>query len=202
MKQQYINFFAFLFCVSLIITGVIFGFTELYKGNRKRKMEKEQVIADEIGDVYKTFFDLESDLTKSRDLLMKDYLEYSSFFSNMPSGYEAIKVKITDYETKITEIEDASSYLKKKCVDKYSVTSANDKCNAYYINLEKTINTFVNDIQLFNNKIKEYNEWTEEENKSVLATTKYEKLESFVAVKYTDYVDLNKDTTYLGQNAD
>ncbi len=202
MKQQYLKLFAFLIGISLIVSGVIYVFTDMYKAERRRKREEEVVIADEIADVYKTFFDLESNLTHSRDELMKAYVDYSSFYSNMPGGYAKIKEKINEYETKITEVEDASSYLKDKCVNRYSVLSANDKCNAYYINLEKTINVFINDLELFNNKIEEFNKWTEEENASVLATVKYEKLEKFVANKYTKYVDLNNDETFLGKNVD
>lgn len=203
MKQQYIRLFAFLLGIAFILSGVIFALTKMYKDNRTKKIEEEKIVTDEIGDVYKTFFELESELTASRDELMKKFSSYITFYADMPKGYSGIKEMIQSYETKVTEIEDASSFLAKKCVDKYSVHEANDKCIAYYRNLEMTINVFVGDLEFFNSKIKEFNAWTEEENKSVLMTAiKYDKLEEFVSTKYTEYVDLNKDGTYLGQNAD
>lgn len=203
MKQQYLRLFAFMFGVAFIVSGVIFVFTQMYKDDREKKIAAEQVIADEIGDEYKTFFELESELTAYRDELMKSFSSYVTFYADMPKGYEKIKKAITEYETKIVAISDASAFLEAKCIDKYADSNANDKCIAYYINLEKTINVFVGDLEFFNSKIKEFNDWTEEENKSVLMTAvKYDKLEEFVASKYTDYVDLNHDGTYLGQNAD
>ena len=199
MKQQYIKLFSILIGLSLIISGVIYVFSNMYKEDRARKLKNEQIIADEISDIYKSFFDVEKELTAERDKLVKEYLEYSSYYSNMPKGYNAMKEKIAAYEEKVTQAEDVSAFLKKSCEKKYSINSANDKCIAYYINLERTINTFIGDIEKFNVKIDEYNVWTEEENKSVLTTTKYELLEKFVSTKYKEHVDLNNDGTYLGE---
>ena len=203
MKQQYLRLFAFLLGVAFILSGVIFTFTKIYKENREKKIEEEKIVTDEIGDAYKTFFEMENKLTESRDVLMKKFSSYITFYADMPKGYADIKEMIASYETIVTEIEDASSFLAKKCVDKYSVHEANDKCIAYYRNLEMTINTYIGDLEFFNSKIKEFNEWTAEENKSVLMNAiKYDTLEKFESTKYTEYVDLNKDGTYLGQNAD
>lgn len=203
MKQQYLRLFAFIFGLAFIISGVIFTFTKMYKDGREKMIADEKVVADEIGDVYKTFFEKESELTTYRDELIKDFNNYVTFYADMPKGYEGMAGKIKQYETLITEIEDVSAYLEDKCTSKYSVSEANDKCIAYYLNLERTINTFIRDNEYFNSKIKEFNEWTVEENKSVLMNAvKYDELEEFKAEKYTKYVDLNKDGTYLGQNAD
>lgn len=203
MKQQYLRLFAFLLGIAFILSGVIFTFTKIYKENREKKIEEEKIVTDEIGDVYKTFFEMENKLTESRDVLMKKFSSYITFYADMPKGYADIKEMVASYETIVTEIEDASSFLAKKCVDKYSVHEANDKCIAYYRNLEMTINTYIGDLEFFNSKIKEFNEWTVEENKSVLMNAiKYDTLEKFESTKYTEYVDLNKDGTYLGQNAD
>lgn len=202
MKQQYVKLFSIIFGAAFVVSGVIFGVVTAYKSNRNKMIEENNKIADEIGDVYKTFFKMESDLTAYRDEVMKSFSSYITFYADMPKGYKTISESLEKYETMITEIDDASSYLEKKCVDKYSKLEANEKCNMYYLNLERTINTYIGDMEFFNSKIKEFNEWTEEENKSVIATTKYEKLNEFVSKKYTKYVDLNKDGTYLGQNSD
>ena len=203
MKQQYLRLFAFIFGLAFIISGVIFTFTKMYKDAREKKVEEEKVIADEIGDIYKTFFEKENEVNAYRDTLLKDFGDYVTFYANMPKKYDKMAEKIKQYETLITEVEDVSSYLKDKCVEKYSVSEANDKCIAYYINLERTINYYVGDHEYFNSKIKEFNEWIVGENKSVLMNAvKYKELKEFVSEKYTKYVDLNKDGTYLGQNAD
>ena len=98
------------------------------------------------------------------------------------------------------EVEDISSYLKDNCGERYSVLEANEKCDAYYINLERTINIFVGDVEYLNSRINNYNEWTETENNSAIATQHYDKLEEYKAKKYTHYVDLNDDGTVLGMN--
>ena len=87
----------------------------------------------------------------------------------MPKGYNKVIENIGKYETIIKEAEDISTYLKEKCNITYSVAEANEKCDLYYKNLEKSINVFVGDLEFFNSKIKEYNEWTVVENKSVIS---------------------------------
>lgn len=202
MKQQFLRLFSFILGIAFIASGVIFTVVTSYKDDRNKMIEEQEKIADEIGDVYKVFFDMETNLSAYRDEVMKDFANYVTFYSDMPKGYQGIMEKIGEYDNKITEIEDAASYLEAKCVDKYSVLEANDKCIAYYLNRERTINTFVGDTEYFNSKIKEFNDWTEVENASVLATVKYEKLEEYVSEKHSKYVDLNNDGTFLGQNAD
>ena len=201
MKQQYIKLFSFLLGISFIVSAVIFVYVKDYKDEKQEKVKSESIIADEIGNVYKTFFNKEKELNKYRDKLHTELSSYLVYYSNMSKKYKNMFSMYTEYETKLHEIEDISSYLKDKCTTKYSVQNANEKCNAYYINLEKSINIFIDDIKFFNSKIKEYNEWTKVENKSVIATTKYKTLDEYKTERYTDYVDLNNDGTYLGTSA-
>ena len=119
----------------------------------------------------------------------------------MTTGYLDIIEQTNTYEEKIKEVEDVSSYLKEKCKKTYSSVDANEKCNAYYINLEKTINTFVKSVSYLNTKIDEYNSWTEKENESIGATVEYEKLDKYAPKYYKDYVDLNEDNTYLEKDS-
>lgn len=200
MKRQYVRLFSFLIGITFIISGVVFTLVNNYKQDRKKKIDEEKLIADEIGNVYQTFYDKEKALSVYRDEVINNFKDFSIFFTTMPEKYDGMAAKIEKYEISITEIEDISSYLKDKCTIRYSVLEANDKCEAYYINLEKSINIFVADMELFNSKINDYNTWTDGENNSVIATKKYDKLNNFVAKKYTEYVDLNDDGTYLGRN--
>ena len=202
VKEQYIKFFSFLIGITLIISGVIYTFTKTYKDEKKEKVLEESAIADEIGDVYKTFFDKEEEISKYSEDLNEEMLEYVSFYTTMPDGYKEIYKKVEDYETYVKEVEDISSYLKDKCRERYSSVDANEKCNAYYINLEKTINIHIGIVKYFNTKIDEYNVWTEKENESVGSTVKYDKLEKYTSKFYTEYVDLNEDGTFLGMNND
>ena len=67
---------------------------------------------------------MESELSAYRDELVKSFMNYVTYYADMPKGYSGIMEKITEYDNKITEIEDASAFLEAKCVDKYSVLEA------------------------------------------------------------------------------
>ena len=202
MKRQYIRLFSFLIGVTFIISGVVFTFVNNYKKEKKRIIEKETVIADEIKDVYDTFYNKEKDLSSYRDGLLDDIKIFTEYFAGMPEGYEDVVTKLEEYEGMIKEVDDISYYLKEKCVKRYSVLTANDKCDAYFINLEKTINIYISDLEFFNSKIDDYNEWIETENESILVTKKYKPLKKISAKEYTKVVDLNKDGTYLGMKSE
>ena len=202
MKRQYIRLFSFLIGLTFIISGLLFTIVNEYKKEKQKIIQEEIVIADEIEDVYEVFYNKEKDLSLYRDDLIKDIMDFSAFFSEMPKEYKKIIPEIEEYETMISEVEDISSYLQSKCNKRYSVLKANDKCDAYFINLEKTINIFVGDISFFNSKIDDYNEWIKEENESVLVTEKYKELAKYDVKKYKDNVDLNKDGTYLGMKSE
>ena len=200
MKRQYLRLFSFLIGITFIISGVLFTIVNNDKQDKKAKVEKEEAIADEIQDIYETFYNKEVELSNYRDEVLQSVKDFSVFYTQMPDGYGIVYPKVEKYETLVSEIEDASSYLRDNCIRRYSKLEANEKCDAYYINLEKSINIFIGDLEYFNSKIKDFNDWTETENKSLIATKTYEKLNGYTAKRYTEYVDLNNDGTYLGRN--
>lgn len=202
MKRQYIRLFSLMIGLTFVISGVLFSLVNNYKKNKEEIIKQENILADEIGNVYETFYNKEKELNDFRDLFLDDIKEFSEYFSNMPGEYKNIVTKLGKYETLIKEVEDASSFLQQKCKKRYSSSTANEKCDAYYINLEKTINIFVGDLEFFNAKINDYNEWIVTENESVLVKEKYKALEKYEATNYKDYVDLNKDDTYLAIRRD
>ena len=200
MKQQYLRLFSFLIGLTFIVSGILFTFVNDYKKYKKDQLDKEIKIAEEIDSVYDKFYDKEKELNTLRDELTEEITEFSLYFQQMPKNYDNIISKIDEYEKMIIDIDDTSSYLKDACKKRYSVSDANDLCDAYYINLEKSINLFIGDIQFFNSKIDEYNEWIITENESVITFVKYEKLDEYEIKKYKEYVDLNEDKTYLGKS--
>ena len=202
MKNQYLRLFSLLFGITFILSGVIFTFTKMYKNDKEKERELEEEIVDEIGSVYQKFFDKTNELNDNRNVLLDEIAEYISFYTGMPDDYDAMIEKVSNYELELSELDDMSSYLKSKCEKVYSSSDANNKCYAYYINLEKSVNLFIGDVKFLNSKLEEYNEWAEEENKSEFITKKYEMLDKYQSSKYNDYVDLNKDGTYLAMNND
>lgn len=199
MKRQYTRLFSFLIGLSFILSGIIFAFVNNYKAEKKKRIEAEIVIGEKIDDNYKSFYDKEKELSEFRDKFVDDIQDFSSFYQNMETEYKTVKSEIEEYETIIKGIDDNSSYLKEVCVKRYSVLEANEKCDAYYINLEKSINLFVGDLEFLNSKIEEYNKWADEENALETTLEKHDKLDSIDASYYKDYVDLNDDGTYLSK---
>ena len=99
MKRQYIRLFSFLIGITFVISGILFSFVNEYKKDKKQRIADENVIADEIGDVYEAFYKKEKELSKYRDELLEDVKEFSAYFAGMPEGYETIVPKLDEYET-------------------------------------------------------------------------------------------------------
>ena len=202
MRQQYVKLFSFLFGLTFILSGTIYTFVNVYKEKKEEIKKEEIVIADEIGNVYKTLYEKGNDLSTYRNSLITDLNECVSYYQAIPEGYSKLIKKFKKYEQYITEMEDTSSYLGEKCKKQYSISEANEKCDFYYKLMEKTINIYLDDLKFFNSKINEYNEWIKEENESDIEEKNYKELDNFSSNKYHDYVDLNDDGTYLGMNSD
>ena len=199
MKKSYFCLTLLILGISFIISGVVNAFVMSYKDNKKKNIEEESVIADEIGSIYDKFYKMENDLSVKRTNLLKDISEYVSFYSNMSEKYDDMKNELDEYDVSLKEIGDFSSYLTSNCVNKvYSNADVNSKCISYLLNYEKTINTFVSDIEFLNSKIDEYNKWIEDEETS----SKNKPLDKFSSSNFKEFVDLNGDGTYLGNNAD
>ena len=114
MKKQYIILFSSLLGITFILSGGIFAYTQSYKNEKSKTIESEKIIAEEIGNVYKTFFDKESELSSFRTPLMDSLNDYVSYYSTMPDTYDEMIEYLSDYENKIVEIENISSYLNEK----------------------------------------------------------------------------------------
>ena len=203
MKKAYLILFSIMIGISLIIASVIFVITNNFKDAKNKEIEDEKTIMDEIGDVYKTFSDKITEFSETHNAYIKSIDDNTAFYADYPGNYEKLKKLTTEYETTLTEIDDMDTFLEEKCKDQfYSEKEVNNNCLSFKRNKEKTINTFIEDIKYLNHKIELYNEWTVTENQSVIATTKYNKLEDITSSKYTDYVDLDGDEIFLGVNAD
>lgn len=203
MKREYAKLFSFILGITFILSGIIFAFVNSNKIAKGEKIKEENLIIDEILNIYDTFKTKTEDFSVKRDEYLDDITEYTSYYSGMAKNYSNMQNKILKYETLVKEVEDSATYLKSNCLNaNYSKSEANSKCTAYIINYEKTVNSFVGDVEFLNNKIKEYNEWIKNENKKLNEKDKYKKLDEFEVKYYKDYIDINDDGIYLGKNKD
>ena len=203
MKREYAKLFSFLIGIAFILSGIIFTLTRVYKNNKAQSIEEENIIAAEIKNVYESFKIKTEEFSTKRDLINSDISEYVSYYTGIEKNYNDMIEELKEYENLVIEVEDAAVYLKKHCLNEsYSDQDANNKCNAYIIKKEKTVNSFISDIEFFNSKIDEYNNWIISENEELDDEDKYIEVERYKATKYKEYIDINNDGTYLGRNSD
>ena len=203
MKRVYSKSFSVLIGIAFILSGIIFTLTRVYKNNKAQSIEEENIIAAEIKNVYESFKIKTEEFSTKRDLINSDISEYVSYYTGIEKNYNDMIEELKEYENLVIEVEDTAVYLKKHCLNEsYSDQDANNKCNAYIINYEKTVNSFISDIEFFNSKIDEYNNWIISENEELDNEDKYTKVERYKATKYKEYIDINNDGTYLGRNSD
>ena len=203
MKREYAKLFSFLIGIAFILSEILVNLNRDYKNNKAQSIEEENIIATEIKNVYESFKIKTEEFSTKRDLINSDISEYVSYYTGIEKNYNDMIEELKEYENLVIEVEDAAVYLKKHCLNEsYSDQDANNKCNAYIINYEKTVNSFISDIEFFNNKIDEYNNWIISENEELDNEDKYTKVERYKATKYKEYIDINNDGTYLGRNSD
>lgn len=203
MKREYAKLFSFLIGITFILSGIIFTLTRVYKDNKFQNAQEESIIADEIKDIYEAFKIKVEEFSTKRDLINSDISEYVSYYTGIEENHDDMIEELKKYENSVAEVEDSAVYLKSHCLNEnYSDQDANNKCNAYIINYEKTVNSFVSDIEFFNSKIDEYNNWIIDENEELDDEEKYKEVDRYKASKYKEYIDINNDGFYLGRNSD
>jgi len=170
-----------LMCISaiLIVSGCMSACVISLKSDKEGislRMEKVENYYDEISKSYSNF-----ETTRKQI--------YSTVFDNTyDSLYEqdqTIKNTLSNYEAMIDEIEKTIKVMDKLCVDTYYPDSKiNVKCSDYKKVYEKVNNVFVNDIELYNQNIKKYNEF-QKVNSTDLSIKTYD--------TSREYIDYNRD---------
>lgn len=118
----------------------------------------------------------------------------SQYYTDVYTNYNTNVQKLKEYENAVTEVENASKNLKNSCIGKtFNDQDVINKCNAFVINYEQSINYFINDVARFNTRINEYNTWL-----ATQTDTQYKTLTEYNAT-YKDYVDINNDKNFSGK---
>lgn len=199
MKREYFKVFCIMLGFTLLLAALLFFLGEQYKIARNTEIANERQIMDEIGDFYKLFNEKTEEFSSRHDEFIKLVDDATTFHKNVPDNYNILIDAAKNFEIFLTEIDDMDNYLYDSCYRKfYSDSSVNSNCLSYLRNMEKEINTFIEDIKYLNKRIDAYNEWTDVENQSVIAERHYDKVEGYKSEKYTEYVDKDGDGVQLG----
>ena len=183
-----------LILVLLGILSIIVGFILMFITNIK---EDQQQLNNNISKINKDYDSFKKDIeevNKTRDELHKNILD-TVYYESFESSENEYKRALYNYEKAVTDISKKYTNLKGYCEIGiyYSSSDANSKCNAFNLGYEQLINTFVDDINMYNNNVKKYNSWLDEQQN----TTSKKKLEGYKTKK--TYIDYNKDGEYSGK---
>ena len=200
MKKEYIKLFSFMVGVALLLSAIVYAISNSYKGSKQKAIDNEKKVLEEIGSTYGSFSIKLEEFSSLRDKTINDIEDYSSYYTGMDTKYDEIIEKVKEYDKVAEELKKSTGDLSKKCINKsYSSSVANQKCINYIMNYERAVNTFIGDIEFFNSKIETFNKWVDTENKSKTKDREYKKVDSYSASSFKEYVDVNKDGTYLGK---
>lgn len=180
--------------LTIIISIVLYILTGVYEKSYDKRIKKEK---EEIYNIQKQYDDFQKNMENTvdkRDSIYKDLKDFYSYYDAIESDYSSAVKLFKEYEELLKKTEESGKYLKEKCGSyDYMSSDVTTKCYAFSRNYEQAINSFIDDVYVFNLKIKDYNTW--------IKNTSKKQLEEY-QTEYKDYIDYDKDGKYLGKNMD
>lgn len=182
--------------VILVVVGVtciIWGFITLFISSVKKDQREMNARMDVIVDDYTKFNSSLEKFNAKRDEIHQGFLD-TIYYETLGTNDTEYKNKLYEYEKVVTDISKSTKKLREYCQDGvyYSQSDVNSKCNSFKQGYEEMMNTFVEDVNLYNSNLDQYNSWLDSEGKSDGV-----KLENYKTSK--KYIDYNKDGKYAGK---
>ncbi len=170
----------------LIVAG---GVSSFISGLAQDKEEIHKRI-NYVNDEFEVFSTNTSVFEKFRDDLYTIVLS-NVYYDTMYDDDKAVKNKLSNYENLVDELTKNTKKLDELCTDVYYPDSkVNTKCSNYKLIYEQVVNYFVSDINVYNENVKKYNEY-QQNNNSDLRVDKYKTSKV--------YIDYNNDKEYDGK---
>lgn len=176
----------FVLSIVFIISGGVSTFVLGLKADRTETLNRMV----EVNDVFEIFSTNTTVFENFRDELYTDVFS-NLYYDNMYIDDGIIKTKLSNYESLVDELDKNAKSLKALCEDVYYPDgNVNNKCFNYKSIYEQVVNYFLSDINVYNNNIKEYNEYQTANN-----------LTYFVKEYKTKkkYIDYNEDGVFDGK---
>ncbi len=170
----------------LIISGSVSSFVIGLQHDREETYKRVAVVNDE----FEVFSANTSVFEAARDDLYTITLS-NLFYDTMYQEDSIVKDRISNYEQLVDELTKNAKALDQLCDDVYYPDSdVNSKCNNYKSIYEQVINYFVSDIHVYNNHVKQFNEYQKSLNTFV-------RIRQYSTEK--DFIDYNQDGNYDGK---
>lgn len=175
------------------VTCIIWGLITLFISSVKKDQKEMNARMDVIISRYTAFNSKLEEFSTKRDEIHQSFLD-TIYYEALGNNDTEYKNKLYEYEQIVTDISKSTKKLREYCKDGiyYSQSDVNSKCNSFKQGYEEMINTFVEDVNLYNSNLEQYNSWLDSEGK-----TDAVKLENYKTSK--KYIDYNKDGTYAGK---
>lgn len=189
MKIKNKKVFIIILVVVLIITAISLLTVNFVK-NMKKDREETIKTMEQIREKYRTFSPLVEEFSEKRTeyYTMKDEKLY---LENISDSKDEIISFMDEYSTLVYKVHNDSKYLEDNCMRKYSDNRVNNTCNLFKQGYEAIMNYYMTDIKGYNEFVTSYNEWSKESNSAL-------KLDKIEFDLYSDYIDYDKDGSFLG----
>ena len=189
MKSRKFGVFLLTISIMMIISGTVCAFVVSLKEDQEKTQARMVVVKDE----FESFNSAVSVFELERDTLYTESLG-NLYYDSLANDDATFKNKLSNYESIVDGIVQKVKTMDGLCKDVYYPdSSVNSKCSDYKLIYEQVINYFVEDVKLYNNTIKTFNE-QEAAKGSTFALMEYK----------TDkkYIDYNKDGVFEGKEVE
>ena len=179
------------------ITCIIWGFVIMFISSVKKDQRQMNARMETIISSYEEFSKKIEEFNTMRDTLHTEFLD-KIYYETLESKDVEFKNKLKTYEELVSSISvSTKDNLREYCKGDiyYASSDVNSKCAAFKQGYEEMVNSFVEDINSYNNNLTQYNAWLDSEGK-----TDSIKLEQYQTKK--TYIDYNEDGTYSGRQED
>ncbi len=161
-KKYYFIIIGFILFLISIITIIFILINNINKD--KQKLNKKQ---EQINQEYNAFSNKTEDFKEIRNKFLTS-LNENNFYETFSEVYVMLINNLENYEQVLDDIKSNSTNLVNNCQIVYNNSNTNKKCEAFNYNYNTLTKTFLSDVEIFNKKIEEYNNWAINNNQSPL----------------------------------
>ncbi len=168
----------------IVVIVILLGLLGFYIFSVIEDMNETKATGEEIVSSFEVFKENVITFSNMReDVTMR--MNEELYYDVISSLYDEYVLLFKEYGSLADDIEDSSDFLKDKCVVTYVDSNVQQKCDAFRIMYEESINLFIYDVKRFNVFVETFN------------TTSESSLELFNS-GYEGYIDYDNDEVFLG----
>ena len=189
MRAKKIGVLLLTISIVMIISGTVCSFVVSLKKDQEKTQQRMVV----VNDSFEKFNNSVSAFELERDTLYTESLG-NLYYDTLATDDSILKNKLSNYESIVDTIIKRVKTMDGLCKDVYYPDSnVNSKCSNYKLIYEQVVNYFVEDVKLYNDTIKTYNE-------QQVAAGNTATLVEYSTKK--EYIDYNKDGVYEGKEVE